>query len=361
MHVTSLKLYQFRNIQSCSITCGKGVTLFLGRNGQGKSNLLEAISLLARARSFRTSKIKECVTWGQEQGSVFGTVENRAGRYELGVILDNGKRTVTIDGKNVSTLQDYLGRFAAITFAPHDLEVVKGGPERRRAFIDRHVVDAEPQMGAQYAVYAKLVKTKVDQLRKGIVDENALRSIEQLIARHTLVIKNARRRYLDGLTKHISGLYDEFAQEDGGISISLHDTLEGGEDEQSILKLLSAHRAEEFRQRSVVVGPHRDDLVIELRNKNARSFASQGQARSVILALKLATILYLEEVHGESPVVLLDDVDAELDAGRRDRFFNLIFKKERQFFITATELHDFESRADATYEVNQGVVDGAVL
>lgn len=342
MHLSALQLFNFRNLGEQHLSFAPDLNVIVGNNGQGKTNLIEAISLLSLGRSFRTSRQQELIHWGEMSASVYGTVVSQAGTKELGIILEGRTRKAFVDGKKVAAINDFFGNLICISFSPGDLSLVKGFPQERRKFLDRHVADLFPPVLEHYLAYYRALKHKNELLRCEAPEPEALRSWNMVLAQSAWQILNARARFLQGLEPLAAALHRRFGGQDGELTIALQGTLAhegkmpGGA--QEVFEILEHFSAREIAKQGSLAGVHRDDLEILLNGKSARAFSSQGQTRSVVLSLKLAVIELLRQVRGEEPVVLLDDVDSELDSKRSNAFFEMLSEHAHQVFITGTDV-----------------------
>lgn len=338
MYIEWLKLFNFRNLENTTRYFSPGLNIICGRNGQGKTNLVEAINLLSTGRSFRTQTVTDLVRWGESGGSVFAHVKGSVTDVELGVAIESGARTAFVNGDKVRSLTDFVGRLLCVTFSPTDLAIIKGGPQLRRKFLDRHLVDFEPALMADLLDYHRALKSKAMLLKRGDVSNEALEPWNRILAKSAAAIVRARKTLLAALEERADEYYRTIAHHDGRIRLGLETALVGDSpSSDELFEQFMGVAPRERRYRSAVLGPHRDDVLVTLDDHDARAFASQGQARSVVLALKLGIVALLEVHRKESPIVLLDDVDSELDQARCDALFELIYETRRQVFVTGTD------------------------
>ncbi len=343
MQVKSLRVYKFRNLSDATIEFSPGVNLIVGKNGQGKTNILEAISVLSSAKSFRTSKLSELIRWEETEASVFGDVLSKDGICtSLGLVIGKKTKQAYLNDSVVRSAEEFIGALASVTFTPDDLELVKGGPAERRKFMDRAVAFLNRKVIKTLAAYNTALRSKNAILRasfgkpKGIIFDE-LDSWNRLLAKYGVEIDVARRTLIGNLASRAAKIYSAYAPETESLELSLKSARTKPEpSEYILLEELSEAREREVAQGQSLVGPHRDDMLISLSGIDSRSFASQGQTRSIVLALKLALIEEIETVRGEAPVILLDDVDSELDQGRRESFFKAIVAHGRQVIISGT-------------------------
>jgi DNA replication and repair protein RecF len=375
LYLSKIKLYNFRNLSDQSIELSNGPIYITGLNGNGKTNFVEAIYLLSGSRSFRTNNQGELIKWGNKEASVFGVVNSKNGNSELGIALTPGKRRAFRDGAELQSIAQLLGGCSVVAFAPSDLTLVKGAPAGRRRFLDRHVVDIQPHYLKLLLSYQRALDSKSALLKRGIVSAGDLEPWNRLLAEYGGKLVDNRRKFLILLEQVSRKVHREFALTDGELSLNLEsDLLPHGDtdnvspvSENWVYNELVQVSQREIQQRSCIFGPHRDDIAITLRNGSsqaidARAYASQGQTRSIVLALKLGVIELLEsECAGESPIVILDDVDSELDRERSERLFSLIGSERRQIFITGTELPEGHKESEVLGRCRELIVSEGVV
>ncbi len=339
LYVSRVKVFNFRNLSDQSVDLSCGPIHITGLNGNGKTNFIEAIYLLSGSRSFRTSVSNELSRWGESQCSVFGTVTHKLGTEELGVALTPGKREAFLNGNPLSSISELLGRLTIVAFSPADLQLIKGSPSGRRRFLDRHMVDIQPAFLKTLMAYQRALASKSALLKQSYVDYQQLVPWNSLLAEYGGKIVDNRSSFLKSLSDKASAFHHSYAPMDGDLALDLESDLldpSGKVDSGYIAHQFERAAQREIATRSPVVGVQRDDIKVSLGGVDSRSYASQGQTRSIVLSLKLGVIDMLDEVKGESPVVLLDDVDSELDAARSERLFGTLLEKSRQMIVTGT-------------------------
>ncbi len=339
MFVSQVRVFNFRNLSDQSVELSSGPIYITGLNGNGKTNFIEAIYLLSGSRSFRTNVSNELSRWGESQCSVFGTVTHKLGTEELGVALTPGKREAFLNGNPLSSISELLGRLTIVAFSPADLQLIKGSPAGRRRFLDRHMVDMQPAFLKTLMAYQRALASKSALLKQSYVDYQQLLPWNSLLAEYGGKIVENRYNFLKSLTDKASSFHRSYAQMDGDLGLELESDLldpSGKVDPTYIAHQFERSAQREIATRSPVVGVQRDDLKVTLGGVDSRAYASQGQTRSIVLSLKLGVIDMLEEIKGESPVVLLDDVDSELDVARSERLFSTLLEKPRQMIVTGT-------------------------
>lgn len=351
----------------------------VGQNGQGKTNLVEAISLISFGRSFRTNDVKDLLKWSANEASVFASVVSQAThttsdtageKHSLGIVVSNGKKKGLIDGNECRTVAELFPLLRCVTFSPTDLALVSGAPGERRRFLDRHTVDLDSTLVWSFIDYQRALKSKQAILRNdsgATVSADALAPWNQLMSESGARILNARAAMLAKmepiLARYSALLFDDpsaITIRPRGPSTQLLVDRAGEHVTGAELYTQLAEASErEIGLQRTAVGPHRDDIIPYIFGHDARSFASQGQSRSIVLVLKLAMVELIRSVCGESPVVLLDDVDSELDAKRREAIFSSMAKQSGQLIITCTEKRmpaEMEQQISQTLHVHAGEI-----
>ena len=362
MFLRSIEANQFRNSNG-TITWGTGLNILHGNNAQGKTNWLEAIYLLAHGKSFRSHHLKETIKFGELAASVSGVVSagNNLER-ELQINLNGTTKQTLVNGKR-EPISRYAAHLYAVCFTADELEVIRGGPEARRNFLDRGAISLHPAYAQTIADYNKVIKQKKRLLQQAAEDRFNVESLaslvqpwnEQLINLGTQVHR-ARARYVDLLNE---ALEHNLFHDD--ISIRYVSSLEGKGDltdyRSLITSRLQLRMQAEFFAGACLIGPHRDDLLVLLGGRDIRSFGSSGQQRSALITLDLAAISVYYSKHQNYPVFLIDDVDAELDGNRINRLLEYLDGRTQTFITTSKRSHfeRFENRANF-YEVCGGIV-----
>jgi len=360
MFLRSIEAHSFRNLEG-KIVWGNGLNVLHGNNGEGKSNWLEAIYLLAHAKSFRTRQLNEIIRFGASQASVRGTVaRGKAIERELQVYIEARSKKTSVNGKR-EPLARYAEQLHAVCFTADELEVIRGGPEARRGFVDRGAVSLHPGYAQTLADYNKVIKQKRLLLQQALegrsIQEYLAELIEpwnqQLISLGTQ-IHNMRTDYVNELNDALD--HTLFSD---NISIRYVSSLEGKGDMSDYAALIATRlktriQAEMFAG-SCLIGPHRDDLDVLFGGRDLRSFGSSGQQRSALITLDLAALSVYHSKHQDYPVFLIDDVDAELDGRRIDRLLEYLEGRTQTFVTTSKRNHfeRFQSRA-SFYEVTSG-------
>jgi len=363
MLLESLEAHQFRNLNG-KVSWGEGLNIIYGENGQGKTNWLEAIYLLATTKSFRTQRPQEAIRFGTDLAVVRGSVaRSRDVRRDLQVTLQGSAKTLSVNEKR-EAVTNYLSQLHVVAFTSDELEVIRGGPEARRKFLDRGVVSLHHTYIQTLADYQRVIKQK-NRLLQDIAEselniDKAFELIEpwnrQLISLST-IIHHARSDYVARLQKNLQRRL--FGREE--ITIRYASALEGKGDlsdyESLIRERLRLRVQAEIASGYALIGPHKDDLQILFDGRDIRPYGSSGQQRSALILLDLAAISVYYSWHNEYPIFLLDDVDAELDRRRIIQLLEYLKERTQTFITTSKEnlVSDFSSSAKV-FEVKGGEV-----
>lgn len=335
--------------------------MFVGDNGQGKTNLLEAIYVVSALRSFRTSRLADLIAFGSPEARIGARVTKDAATHLYEVELVPGTRRVQLDHKAVRPLARYFGGFNVVVFTPEDLALPRGAPGDRRRFLDRAVFNLRPDYLGSVQGYEKVLKQRNSVLRMAgqgtlaasRVDE-LLGVYDQQLAELGLVIADARARFVAQLQGELARAFAAISRT-GQLATARYVSKIAGGSTSAFLALLHEGRAKDLATQATQTGPHRDDLSFELDSRDAGGFASQGQLRAIVLAWKTAELAVLAKTHGDSPILLLDDVSSELDPARNAYLFEHLAAQAGQCFITTThEAHVPLVRERANFRIQNG-------
>ncbi len=343
MQLESLDVQSFRNLQG-GISCGRGLNILVGENGQGKTNWLEAICVLASTRSFRTTKLQEAVNFGEDAAFVRGNVrESPEIVRELRVVIQGNIKTLLLNDKK-ETVQRYLGQLHAVVFNADELEIVRGQPDARRRFLDAGITSLHPPFVQVLVDYNRVIKQKNALLQNAreigqTIDKtaNLLEPWNEQLASLAAKIHKARTRFVERLNEVLEKKL--FGREE--TSVQYVSSLEGKGDLDDY-KTLITERLQLRVQAEVVaghalIGTHRDELEISFDGHDLRKFGSAGQQRSALLLLLLANITVYNATRGEYPLFLLDDIDAELDYARIGQLLEYLAGKTQTFVTTSKD------------------------
>jgi DNA replication and repair protein RecF len=343
MHIGRLYAEAFRNLDTLEWRPHRHFNLITGDNGQGKTNLLEALSVAAGLRSFRTARLGDCVRFGADKATVAVQLERQAVRVDLAVQFRASGRRLFLDGRAVSGAADYLGRLVVVLFVPSDLHLPHGEPDQRRRYLDRVVFNHDAAHLLDLRQYERVLTSRnslLKQHKSSPVDPQMLDVYDVLLARHGAVVARRRLDVLKHFTPQVREVFSRLAPI--GLEADLRYVPKGfaseeAADEATLLQALRSQRTRDLALGYTSRGPHRDDLEFVLAGRPAHAHASQGQSRTLVLALKIAEIQSLEAALGEPPVLLMDDVSSELDEHRNRALMTCIDALGGQVFLTTTD------------------------
>lgn len=341
MRIKSVKLEHFRNYGYQIVDFPMQISLISGANGQGKTNLVESVVVLATTKSPRTSNMLELIQDGESHASAEILLERKFGEMNLKVEIGaKGEKKFYINSNQVSKMSEVFGNLVVVYFSPDDLKIVSASPDKRRDFMD---TDISELSGYYYNLTQrynkiliqrnKLLKTQHDRTlllsQIGVWDEQLAQTASLIVKTRKSFIEKLKTPAKEAL-KFISSSKDNLEIEYVGAKGATAEEIKA-----EILKSLKINIDRDIELGYTTVGPHRDDIYFELNNKDARNFASQGQQRSIVLALKFAELEIFEQELGEAPILVLDDVFSELDTTRQRRLYEKMSKF--QTIITGTQ------------------------
>jgi DNA replication and repair protein RecF len=341
--LTALRLADFRNYTALDFSPAPGLNVFAGPNAQGKSNLLEAIAMLATGKSFRARRESELIREGTARAEIAGEARIPAGTVFLHASIARSgagaRKTFDVNGSPVGFAR-FLGRARVVTFVPADLQLIAGGPALRRAFLNGALAQLAPAYYRDLARYTKIVQQKAALLRGAIAPDRDLLLAynDELLAPGAGLIA-ARAAFVDELARAAREVYARWPGTAERIEIAYAPSAgtPGVPARDALAHALAANLENEVRRKTTLVGPHRDELRLTIEGKPLDAFGSQGQQRTAVLALKVAEYETMRARSGDAPILLLDDVLSELDAQRAGGFLAAVGTFE-QAFLTTTDV-----------------------
>ena len=365
MNLRNIRLRDFRNYENLDLEFAPGVNLIVGRNAQGKTNLLEAISYLGSGRSFRAQRTGEMIRFGGDFADLEGDVFSQEREQRIRWVLFFGSRPRQLyrNGAKKKTAGDIAGVLQTVLFCPEDLMVLKSGAAQRRRLGDSALCQLRPNYEAALAEYNKILETKSrilkDRFENPAVDA-ILPEYNQRLCQVGALLISYRARFYEGLGKeaaryhsHFSGGAEEFSLQYKTVSTVKDPFAPVAALVEDLRNHLESHARAELETAQCLTGPHKDDFDVTLSGLSVKTYGSQGQTRTAAISLKLAQRELMKRESGEMPVLLLDDVLSELDPGRQDFVLNQI--TEGQVFITCCEPGRF-TRLGKNIEIERGAV-----
>ncbi|MFN0063764.1 MAG: DNA replication/repair protein RecF [Myxococcaceae bacterium] len=344
MQLLSLGVRDFRNLRQVRFEPSARASVIVGPNGQGKTNLLEALYFLATLKALRARRLAELVRLGESAARVAAQFLLGGATREIAVDIQPPSRKASVDGKRAATLEDYFGGVSVVSFTPDDLDIVKGSPEQRRHFLDRAVFNRWPAFLHEGRTYARAVKARNRLLKENAPNEY-VSAYDQALAQAGARVWVRRRELLSEMAGPTAQRFSDigrckdparftYAAPDLGVEFA--NTNESGLTE-AFIQVLKTQLPRDRERGFTSLGPHSDDVDIHLGEHPARAFASQGQQRALVLAWKIAELNRLTEVLGRVPMLLLDDVSSELDPERNAFLMDCISQTAGQVVMTTTD------------------------
>jgi DNA replication and repair protein RecF len=335
MRITRIRIQHFRNVGWLDLRFDGKAHWFAGANGQGKSNLLEALGLISALRSFRTSDPKVMLPWaaGGETRLWCAVEHDLRGSATIEILLTATRKQLRVDDVPVSRLADHLGQFPTVCLSAADIQLLRGGPQVRRQFLDSCLASADPEYFMQLRRYQQSLLERNALLRQRAAP-SLIEAFSLPLAESGVALIRLRDTALAALGQSLTGLYQQISPvaETPELIYRPSGTWSTVAD---YLAALAASRERDLRMESTQIGPHRDDFSLRLQDHRAREFASEGQQRGLVLALRLAQLEWLRQRSGVRPVLIADDILGELDPVRQQRFWQAL-DPALQIFASAT-------------------------
>ncbi|MBR5586419.1 MAG: DNA replication/repair protein RecF [Clostridia bacterium] len=361
MYITGAEFKNFRNYENLKITFSPGINLIYGDNAQGKTNLIEGIYFCSMAKSFKFSPDMGFVTFGKEKGEISTEYisENRKKVNRIEFEKKKGKK-IEVNGVPIKRRIDFIGNLNVVLFSPQDMDTVKESPLYRRKYMDLCAGQLRKKYLSALADYNRTLAQK----NKLLKEENAAYTLDiwnEKLAEYGSVIMWFRISLVNRIKEIIKPIFDEISEGREEIKLKYLKTVQFDESgsadyiKEEFLKALNLHKNKEIAEKTCLVGPHRDDLLFYINGKNAKIYGSQGQQKSIVLALKMVQTELFYQQTGQYPVLLLDDITSEFDLKRRGYLMSRL--KDKQVIITGTEKSIVPSELGAKlFKVEKGVI-----
>jgi len=368
MKISKISLVNFRNYSNISVNLGEKMNIFVGDNAQGKTNILEAITILALTKSHRVGNNPNIIQFNKKKCQLKGNVKKDRIISKLEVEITEEYKKLRINKTDIKKVADYISFLNVIVFTPDDLEIIKGSPSVRRNLLNIQLSQISKVYLNTYNEYNKILKTRNEYLKilfnNSIADKNYLDILTDKLIEKAIIIYKKRKEYIDLINNSINDYYKNISGESGiniiytpNIEIDLYDN----ESIKLILKeKFKKNYTKELNYGMTMYGPHRDDFYFDYNGKDLKYFGSQGQQKLAILSFKLSEIPIFINLGGSEPVLLLDDIFSELDIKKRNRLLKIINLNDIQSIITITDLKNINKKyfADAcVYEVKNGNIE----
>ncbi len=353
MWIEKIKMNNFRNYNNQEIILNKNINIFYGENAQGKTNIIESIFLSSIGKSFRTSKDLELIKFGAKKTTLDVYYHKKDRDGEIKIEIEN-KKNIFINKIKIKKLSDLLGNINTVIFTPDDINILKGGPQNRRKFLDIMISQLRPNYMYAYNLYKKALEERNNYLKKIKLtgcDENLLELWDEQLIKYGKIISDYRNEFIEKIKIKIKEIHKNITGNKENIKIKyISDCV----DEVFYKKLLIDRRKLDIIKGYTTRGIHRDDFEIEINDILVNVYGSQGQHRTAILSLKIAELKVISDEIGENPILLLDDFMSELDEKRRNNFMENI--KDTQVIITCTDNLLINNVDSKVFKVNDGKV-----
>lgn len=345
MHLLEIRCTHFRCLESIVWRPGRGLNLVRGENAQGKTSLLEAMLYCATSKSHRTTQETDLAAHGSDSFRIEMDVERGDRQVGLGCYWAAGAKRFKINGVAQAKLSELLGKVGVVLFSPEDIELVKGGAGLRRRYLDMEVSQVSQPYLTALQGYRQALRQRNELLRRGARNAEVFLPWEEQLARHADAVVKLRGEFIAELSERAAVKYDAIAQAEG-LELRYAPDAEHG---AALRDALERGRESDLRRKVTQHGPHRDDVHIFLDGQPARTRASQGQQKSIVLAIKLAEVDLMRDRMGDYPILMLDEVLAELDAKRAERLLAAL-APDVQCFMTTTQVDTTPALGDRLFD-----------
>jgi len=349
MKINDLSLYNFRNYEEAHLNFDENINIFIGKNGSGKTNLLESIFVLAVTKSHRAYIEKTLINNNKVMMKIVGEISTKSSNKKLEMVLNSKGKRVSINNVGIKKISNYISNFDVILFCPDDLELIKGSPNQRRRFLNIEIGQLDNKYFKYLNEYNILIKNRNEYLKTitfNKYDNKYLEILNKQIIDKALIIYKYRFSFIKNINDKINLIYNRISK--GNINIEYKNSCDITEYDKEklsgiLFKKLNNNLRKEIAQGNTLYGPHKDDFEVYIDENNARDYGSQGQQRLLVLCIKISEISIFKEETGEYPVLLLDDVFSELDITKRNKVVSFLNKK-MQVFITSTDIKNISKK-----------------
>ena len=353
MWISDIEICNFRNYELEKIKLNNKINIFYGKNAQGKTNIIEAIFFGSMGKSFRTNKDKELIKLEKEycKLKIKYLKSDREGKININI---ENKKEIFINEIKIKKLSQLLGNINVVLFTPDDINILKGGPQNRRKFLDIMISQLRPKYLHIYTLYNKALEERNNYLKKIKIENKNQDLIEiwdEQIASYGVEIYKYRKEFMEKIKNKIENIHNNITENKEKINIEYKSDCE---EKEKYLELLKERRKLDIIKGYTTRGIHRDDFNIFLNNLPINIYGSQGQNRTALLSLKLSELQVIYDEIGENPILLLDDFMSELDKNRRESFLENI--KDTQVIITCTDKIELKNREYKEFYVENGKI-----
>lgn len=352
MKISKISLTYFRNYSKLSFSLGSNMNIFVGDNAAGKTNILEAISILALTKSHRVGNSPNIVMFNRNKCIISGSIKKDKVINKLSVEISEDNKKLSINNTNITKVADYISNLNIIIFTPDDIEIIKGSPNVRRNLLNIQLSQLSRDYLKVYNEFNKLLRTRNEYLKvlfnNNIADTNYLDIITEKLIEKSIFIYQKRKEYIDLVNLNINKFYKEISGE-SGISVKYVPNINFEDYEYETIRKKLKHTfkknyLKELNYGMTIYGPHRDDFYFEFNNVDLKYYGSQGQQKLAILSFKLSEIPIFNDITRSMPVLLLDDIFSELDIKKRNKLLKIVSDYDIQSIITTTDLKNISKK-----------------
>lgn len=357
MRLTSLNLRNFRTYEKLNVSFHDKFNLIYGDNAQGKTNLLEAIYHICAARSFKAAKNEELIKFGQKDSGIKGEIISERGLDEINIYIGKNKKTLKLNGKIVRRLSSNLGKFSIVLFLPKDLEIIKGSPSVRRRYLDALICSLNPDYLQDLRNYEKNISHRNKILSGANRFSDAVLEVwDSKVAEIGSRLTRTREETITKIAGKVSELYNSTSGINAEIEVKYKTSYKKDTDiHSSLLRALKENLDRDKAKGHTTVGPHRDYISFMIDGRDTTTYASQGESKNFVLALKATEIYMYNLIKEQKPILLLDDITSELDRNRRGFLFKLLQDYGGQVFVTSTGIEEIPYAGDKKiFKVTKG-------
>ncbi|MBR3210365.1 MAG: DNA replication/repair protein RecF [Bacilli bacterium] len=352
MKIGNLNLVHFRNYLKLNLTFGQKMNIFVGDNAQGKTNILEAITILALTKSHRIGVNPNIIMFDQKKCKIAGSIKKNRVLTKLSVEIDEDTKKLSVNSSSIKKVADYISNLNVIIFTPDDLEILKGSPSIRRNLLNIELCQLSKEYLLIYNEYNKLLKTRNEYLKvlfnNSIADVNYLDVITDKLIDKAIKIYQKRKEFIDLINCHINSNFNNIS---GDNDLSIHyitnvifDNYEYETIRKKLKHTFKKNYLKELNYGMTIYGPHRDDFYFDYKGNDLKYYGSQGQQKVAVLSFKMSEIPIFKDITGTYPVLLLDDIFSELDVKKRNKLLKMIQGYDIQSIITTTDLRNINKK-----------------
>lgn len=340
MKLRKIKLVNFRNYRRLEIKFGNTLNIILGKNAQGKTNILESIYFLAITKSYKPQLDYSLIKNEEEKLIATGELKIDKVYKSLSIQMDRKIKKVFINDNEVKKISEYIGNLNVVLSSPDDVNIINGSPSDRRTLINLEISQLSQKYLVNLNEYNKILKTRNEYLKQlqtnKINDYQYLEVLTINLIKRAIVISNERNNFIEKINKNIGKIYNDIMGE-GNLVLKYENNIDYLKTKEELLNFYKDNISKDVYQGSTIYGPHRDDLIFMINEEDAKYYASQGQRKIAMMSLKLSELIVFEELSCMKPILLIDDLFSEIDSQKRNKIIEY-FQDDQQVIITANDL-----------------------